>query len=151
MMERLRTDGVGDFDIIVPSTFPPYPALVDRIDIFARMITAKEVGGDFYDFYFAGKNRLALVIADVSGKGVPAALFMMRAKAMLQGCLKSGLGIAEAVERTNHRLSTRNDSRIQVRRRGAEARRASSTRRCSRVARPKWMRWRTTSTRRSTG
>ena len=99
---------------VLPSTFPPYPALVDRIDIFARMITAKEVGGDFYDFYFAGGERLALVIADVSGKGVPAALFMMRAKATLQGYLKSGLGIAEAVEKTNHRLSTRNDANMFV-------------------------------------
>ena len=99
---------------VLPSTFPPYPALADKIDIFARMITAKEVGGDFYDFYFAGKNRLALVIADVSGKGVPAALFMMRAKATLQGYLKSGSGIVEAVEKTNHRLATRNDANMFV-------------------------------------
>ena len=99
---------------VLPSTFPPYPALADRIDIFARMITAKEVGGDFYDFYFAGNERLALVIADVSGKGVPAALFMMRAKATLQSYLKSGLGIVEAVEQTNHRLSTRNDANMFV-------------------------------------
>ena len=99
---------------VLPSTFPPYPALVDKIDVFARMITAKEVGGDFYDFYFVGKNRLALVIADVSGKGVPAALFMMRAKATLQGYLKSGLDIAEAVGKTNHRLATRNDANMFV-------------------------------------
>ena len=99
---------------VLPSTFPPYPNLVDRIDIFAQMITAKEVGGDFYDFYFVGKDRLALVIADVSGKGIPAALFMMRAKATLQGYLKSGLDIAEAVEKTNHRLSTRNDANMFV-------------------------------------
>lgn len=99
---------------VLPSTFPPYPALVEKIDIFARMITAKEVGGDFYDFYSAGKDRLALVIADVSGKGVPAALFMMRAKATLQGYLKGGLDIAEAVEKTNHRLSTRNDANMFV-------------------------------------
>ena len=99
---------------VLPSAFPPYPTLVNQIDIFARMITAKEVGGDFYDFYFAGKNRLALVIADVSGKGVPAALFMMRAKATLQGCLKSGLAITEAVEKTNHRLARRNDANLFV-------------------------------------
>ena len=99
---------------VLPSTFPPYPTLVDKIDIFARMITAKEVGGDFYDFYFAGKNRLALVIADVSGKGVPAALFMMRSKATLQSYLKSGIDIVEAVEQTNHRLATRNDANMFV-------------------------------------
>ena len=99
---------------VLPSHFPPYPSLVGRIDIFARMITAKEVGGDFYDFYFVAPGKLALVIADVSGKGVPAALFMMRAKATLQGHLKSGLGIAEAVEKTNHGLSTRNDANMFV-------------------------------------
>ena len=99
---------------VLPSTFPPYPALADKIDIFARMITAKEVGGDFYDFYFAERNKLALVVADVSGKGVPAALFMMRAKATLQGYLKGGLGIVEAVEKTNHRLATRNDANMFV-------------------------------------
>ena len=99
---------------VLPSVFPPYPTLVNQIDIFARMITAKEVGGDFYDFYFAGKNRLALVIADVSGKGVPAALFMMRAKATLQSYLKSGLDVVEAVEKTNHRLATRNDANMFV-------------------------------------
>ena len=89
---------------VLPSHFPPYPNFVDRFDIFARMITAKEVGGDFYDFYFVGRGKLALVIADVSGKGVPAALFMMRAKATLQGHLKGGLGICEAVSAANDRL-----------------------------------------------
>ncbi|MCQ2396017.1 MAG: serine/threonine-protein phosphatase, partial [Kiritimatiellae bacterium] len=99
---------------VLPSHFPPYPALVDKIDIFARMITAKEVGGDFYDFYFVGPSRLALVIADVSGKGVPAALFMMRAKATLQGYLKGGCGLAEAVASANDRLSENNDANMFV-------------------------------------
>ena len=98
----------------LPSRFPPYPNLQDRIDIFARMITAKEVGGDFYDFYFAGSKKLALVIADVSGKGIPAALFMMRAKATIQSHLKSGLGIVEAVETANHRLAKDNDANMFV-------------------------------------
>ena len=49
-------------------------------EIFATMDPAKEVGGDFYDFFFVNKDMLAMVIADVSGKGIPAALFMMRAK-----------------------------------------------------------------------
>ena len=97
---------------VLPSTFPPYPVLVDKIDIFARMLTAKEVGGDFYDFYLTDKNRLALVIADVSGKGVPAALFMMRAKATLQGYLKRGLSVAESVEKTNHQLTKGNDANM---------------------------------------
>ena len=99
---------------VLPSHFPPYPDLMGKIDIFAKMITAKEVGGDFYDFYFVSAKKLAIVIADVSGKGVPAALFMMRAKATLQGYLKSGLGIVEAVEKTNHRLATDNDANMFV-------------------------------------
>ena len=98
----------------LPSHFPPYPKLTDKIDIFARMITAKEVGGDFYDFYFAGSKKLALVIADVSGKGIPAALFMMRAKATIQSHLKSGLGVVEAVETANHRLANDNDANMFV-------------------------------------
>ena len=98
----------------LPSRFPPYPNLADQIDIFARMITAKEVGGDFYDFYFAGSKKLALVIADVSGKGIPAALFMMRAKATIQSFLKAGLGIVEAIEKANHRLATGNETNMFV-------------------------------------
>ena len=98
----------------LPSRFPPYPNLANQFDIFAKMVTAKEVGGDFYDFYFAGPDRLALVIADVSGKGVSAALYMMRAKATIQSSLKSGLGIVEAVEKANHRLTKGNDANMFV-------------------------------------
>ena len=98
----------------LPSRFPPFPNLVDKIDLFAKMITAKEVGGDFYDFYFCGPDRLVLVIADVSGKGVSAALFMMRAKATIQSYLKSGLGIVEAIAKANHRLATNNDANMFV-------------------------------------
>ena len=99
---------------VLPSNFPPYPNLVDKIDIFARMITAKEVGGDFYDFFFAGRNKLALVIADVSGKGVPAALFMMRAKATVQGLLKGGIEVGEAICSANDRLAEANDANMFV-------------------------------------
>ena len=99
---------------VLPSRFPPYPNLTDKIDLFARMITAKEVGGDFYDFYFVKSNKLAIVIADVSGKGVPAALFMMRAKATLQGHLKGGLDIVEAVVKTNDQLARDNDANMFV-------------------------------------
>ena len=99
---------------VLPATFPPYPQLVDKIDVYARMLTAKEVGGDFYDFYFVGKNRLAVVIADVSGKGVPAALFMMRAKTTLQGLLKGGLAIDEAVGEANSRLAESNEANMFV-------------------------------------
>ena len=92
----------------LPSTFPPYPHLVDQMDIFARMITAKEVGGDFYDFFPIGRGRLAVVIADVSGKGVPAALFMMRAKATLKAALMGGRELGAAVAEANDQLAEDN-------------------------------------------
>ena len=68
---------------MLPSIFPPYP---DRseFDVYASMEPAREVGGDFYDFFLTDENHLCLVIADVSGKGVPAALFMMISKIILQ-------------------------------------------------------------------
>ncbi|MBO6005091.1 MAG: HAMP domain-containing protein, partial [Verrucomicrobia bacterium] len=64
---------------MLPNIFPAYPERKE-FDIFASMTPAKEVGGDFYDFYLIDKNHLAITIADVSGKGVPAALFMVVAK-----------------------------------------------------------------------
>jgi len=99
---------------VLPSVFPPYPNLVDRLDIYALMRTAKEVGGDFYDFYFVGSGKIALVVADVSGKGVPAALFMMRAKATVQGLLKGGMPLSEAVTAANDRLAEANDANMFV-------------------------------------
>ena len=63
--------------------FPPYPNRKD-FEIYAHMIMAKEVGGDFYDFYMLGDSTLAFMIADVSGKGIPAAMFMMQAKTIIK-------------------------------------------------------------------
>jgi sigma-B regulation protein RsbU (phosphoserine phosphatase) len=60
---------------LVPRTFPPFPK-DDRIDLFALLEPAREIGGDFYDFFMTDENHLLLIIGDVSGKGVPAALFM---------------------------------------------------------------------------
>ena len=67
----------------LPSEFPAFPDRTD-FDIYATMTPAKEVGGDFYDFFFVDDDHLALVIADVSGKGVPAALFMMMSKNLIK-------------------------------------------------------------------
>ncbi|MFC1811063.1 SpoIIE family protein phosphatase [Thermodesulfobacteriota bacterium] len=84
--ERIESDLRVAHDIqesMLPSIFPPFP---DRkeFDIFASMEAAREVGGDFFDFFFIGENKLCFMIGDVSGKGVPAALFMAITKAILK-------------------------------------------------------------------
>ena len=97
----------------IPRVFPPFKDEL-RMDVFASMRTARDVGGDFYDFYFSGPNRLAFLVADVSGKGVPAALFMMRAKTTIKGLVQSGLPLAEAAARANDALSRDNDASMFV-------------------------------------
>ena len=79
-------------------------------DIYAFVDPAKEVGGDFYDFTFVGRDRLGLVIADVSGKGIPAALFMMHSKTALRGLAETGLTLTEVFERVNAELCKGNDA-----------------------------------------
>ena len=93
----------------LPSVFPPYPKRND-FSIYALMEPAKEVGGDFYDFYLLDENTLAFVIADVSGKGIPAALFMMTTKTMLKGFAEAGLEVNEVFARTNRKLCEGNDT-----------------------------------------
>ena len=83
-------------------------------EIYATMDPAKEVGGDFYDFFLVGMNKLALVIADVSGKGIPAALFMMRAKTNIHGLAESGLSPAEILYCANNTLCEGNDAEMFV-------------------------------------
>lgn len=83
-------------------------------ELFATMDPAKEVGGDFYDFFFVGQDRLALVIADVSGKGIPAALFMMRAKTAIRGFAESGQTPAEILYRANNTLCEGNEAEMFV-------------------------------------
>ena len=79
-------------------------------EIYASMDPAKEVGGDFYDFFFIDINKIALVIADVSGKGIPASLFMMRSKTALRGLAESGQSPREILLRANNTLSEGNDA-----------------------------------------
>ena len=78
------------------------------------MEAAKEVGGDFYDVFFVDPDSLALVIGDVSGKGVPAALFMANAKITLQNCIRDIPSLAEAVETANNALCTGNEANMFV-------------------------------------
>ena len=79
-------------------------------ELFALMDPAKEVGGDFYDFFFVDTNKLALVIADVAGKGIPAALFMMRSKTTIRTLTESGLPPSEVLFRANNALCEGNDA-----------------------------------------
>jgi serine phosphatase RsbU (regulator of sigma subunit) len=78
------------------------------------MDPAKEVGGDFYDFFFIDRDKLVLVIADVSGKGIPAALFMMRAKTAIRGLAENGQSPSEILYRANNTLCEGNDAEMFV-------------------------------------
>ena len=84
-----------------------------EFDIFGSMVPAKEVGGDFYDFYFIDENNLAVVIADVSGKGIPAALFMVTAKTLIKNCSSCRTPKA-SIESVNSKLCENNDACIFV-------------------------------------
>ncbi len=92
----------------LPSVFPPYPNR--EFDIFAQMFTAKEVGGDFYDFYMIGGKKIAFLIADVSGKGIGAAMFMMRAKTTIKDLAESGMEVNDILTEANNRLCENNEA-----------------------------------------
>jgi len=93
----------------LPSVFPPYPNRPE-FDIWAYMNTAKEVGGDFYDFYFVDDDTLAFLVADVSGKGIPAAMFMMTAKTLLKSYAESGMSVEEVFTHANEKLCEGNEA-----------------------------------------
>ncbi|MGN0461639.1 MAG: SpoIIE family protein phosphatase [Ruminococcus sp.] len=93
----------------LPSVFPPYPNRTE-FDIYASMTTAKEVGGDFYDFYLLGESRLAFLIADVSGKGIPAAMFMMTSKTLIKSLAEAGNEINDIFTLANEKLCENNDA-----------------------------------------
>ena len=95
---------------MLPNIFPPFP---DRkeFDLHASMDTAKEVGGDFYDFFFLDDDHLALVIADVSGKGIPAALTMMASKILINDfAISNPTSPAKVLEEANRQICTNNDA-----------------------------------------
>ncbi|MCR5074098.1 MAG: SpoIIE family protein phosphatase [Clostridiales bacterium] len=87
-------------DDMLPNSFPAFPERND-FDIYANMDPAREVGGDFYDFFLIDEDHFCMLIADVSGKGIPAALFMMAAKIILSNNALSGKSPAEILEQTN--------------------------------------------------
>ena len=92
---------------MLPSIFPAFPNR-EEFDLYASMDPAREVGGDFYDFFMIDEDHLGIVIADVSGKGVPAALFMMISKTVIQNFAMLGIGAAETLRKANESLCAQN-------------------------------------------
>jgi phosphoserine phosphatase RsbU/P len=88
---------------ILPKIFPPFPGRKD-FDIYASMTAAKEVGGDFFDFFLIDNNRLGFVIGDVSGKGIPAAIFMAVSRTLLRATALKGLPANECLTYVNDLL-----------------------------------------------
>ncbi len=97
----------------LPNVFPAFPEKTE-FDLYASMTPAKQVGGDFYDFFLIDDDHLAMVIADVSGKGVPAALFMMVTKILINERSLMGGSPAEIVSFLNNRICMHNDAEMFV-------------------------------------
>ena len=93
----------------LPRQFPAFPD-VNTVDLFASMDSAREVGGDFYDFFKLDESSVAFLIADVSGKGIPGGLFMMAAKTEIENHLRAGVGLAKAVATANEALCANNEA-----------------------------------------
>ena len=91
----------------LPNIFPAFPER-DEFNIYASMKPAKEVGGDFYDFFLIDNDHLGIVMADVSGKGVPAALFMMISKILVQNYASMGLEPKQVLENVNRQICKNN-------------------------------------------
>ena len=98
---------------MLPNVFPAFPEH-DEFDLYATMTPAKEVGGDFYDFFLADDDHLVLVMADVSGKGVPAALFMVIAKTLIKNRAQLGGTPAEVLNYVNDQLCEGNKAELFV-------------------------------------
>ena len=93
----------------LPSNFPAFPDR-DDFDIYALMQPARQVGGDFYDFYFINNDTLVFLVADVSGKGIPASLFMMRAKTIIKSYAEAGIACGDVFTNVNYQLCQGNDT-----------------------------------------
>ena len=97
----------------LPGTFPAFPDR-NEFDIYASMKPAKDVGGDFYDFFLVDDDHLCLVIADVSGKGIPAALFMMVSRTILANIAMMGMSPKEVLEKANEAICANNKEEMFV-------------------------------------
>jgi len=94
---------------LLPKIFPPFPDR-DDVDIYASMSPAREVGGDLYDFYFLDENKLCLLIGDVSGKGVPASLFMAVSKTLIKAVADKNVTAGNIFTKVNSELADENDN-----------------------------------------
>ena len=107
-LESLKRDLTTARDIqqyILPRVFPPFPEENGKMDIYASMEAAKDIGGDFYDFFRIDDDRIALVIADVCGKGIPAALFMAVSRTIIRSKGVQGCSAAECMTESNRLLA----------------------------------------------
>ena len=110
--ERIESELKIAHDIqmnILPMKFPPYPERKE-FDIRAFIEPAREVGGDFYDFFFIDEDHLCFVIGDVSGKGIPASLFMAMTKTLIKVIASKEVAPGEILSKVNHELAQGNDS-----------------------------------------
>jgi sigma-B regulation protein RsbU (phosphoserine phosphatase) len=94
---------------LLPKTFPAFPHRPE-IDLFAEMVTAKEVGGDFYDYYFIDEDRLAFAVGDVSGKGIPAAIYMAVSRTLLKAIASQVVNPGEVLRKLNTLLIPESES-----------------------------------------
>ena len=107
-LESLKNDLTTARDIqqyILPGVFPPFPEECDKMDLYATMVAAKDIGGDFYDFFRIDDDHIALVIADVCGKGIPAALFMAVCRTIIRSRGIQGGGASACLTESNRLLA----------------------------------------------
>ena len=107
-LESLKSDLAIASEIqqaILPRVFPPFPELTDKLDIAASMTPAKDVGGDFYDFFRIDDDRIGFVMADVSGKGIPAAIFMAVSRTLIRATGIRGGKPSECIAYSNKLLA----------------------------------------------
>jgi serine phosphatase RsbU (regulator of sigma subunit)/uncharacterized membrane protein len=110
--ERIETEMHVAHDVqqgLLPTVFPPYPE-APSLEIYARMEPAREVGGDYYDFFMVDREHVGVVVADVSGKGMPAGLFMMQVRTLLRSNALNNLSAADVLARTNRIIAADNPS-----------------------------------------
>ena len=98
---------------LLPNVFPAFPERND-FELYASMEPAKEVGGDFYDYFLINEDHLVLVMADISGKGIPAALFMMLSRTLLKSAAQMGMRPSQVLREVNAQLCENNKNNMFV-------------------------------------